>query len=1013
MRTNHQQGVRLVAGLAGTALVAAGVVGITGPASAEPLPFDDGSYVVLLDDPALASYDGGLDGLAATRPAEGESVDMTGADARRYAGYLAERQAELLEQVDAEATYTYQVALNGFAVELDGARATRLAGLPGVTAVLPNEVRSIDTVQSPEYLGLSGEDGVWAELGGTDAAGEGVVVGVLDTGVWPENPSFAGDDLRQGRSPRTDGKGRVVGRNPLVGVPFRTADDEVVMLKSDRTVFRGECELGEGWATADLCNDKLITARYFADSFLASVPEANRGEFEYLSARDGDGHGSHTAGTAAGNPGVAMSVDGLDLGEGSGVAPGAKLAVYKVCWEDDNPSTGGCYTADSIAAVEQAVVDGVDVLNYSISGTTTTVVDAVELAFYNAANAGVFVAASAGNSGPGSSTTAHNSPWVMTVGATTFKRDEGTVVLGNGATYKGASVIQDGFPQNELVLSTEAGLPGAAAAQVALCYPGTLDPAVVTGTTVVCDRGVIDRVAKSAAVEQAGGVAMIMTNTSPGLSLDPDFHAVPTVHVDDVAGAAIKAYATSDGATAAFEPGDTTGGAPTPIPQVAGFSSRGPTLAAGSDIIKPDIAAPGVAVVAAVAPGPNGGNDYNALSGTSMSSPHVAGLGALVLGENPQWHPSVVKSAIMTTATNLATADGSEVTDPFVQGAGFVSPADMFTPGLVLPSTEAEWGGFYAGQGLQLGDPGSEYEEIAPTDLNYPSVAISQQAGPQTVTRTFQALQAGTWDVEVDLPGYEVSTSTPTVRGNASGRAATSVDFTFTRTDAALAEWATGFITLEGPTTVRMPVAVRPVSVAAPSEVSGAVEDGSVEVGITPGFDGELELSTQGFAEGVTRSGALSPGAAAAAAYVTQVPAGTSLARFDLDATNDASDMDLFVYRMNAAGTALVALVGQSATGSADERVDVLDLPAGLYYSVVENYANAPGETQAAFEFTTYTVTPQTNLGGLAAEPNPIDVTAGEPTTFDVTWSGLDPESSYLGWVGYEGALAPTIVSVD
>ena len=1013
MRSHHPfHGRRLVACLAGAATVAAGSFAVTGPASAEPLPFEDGSYVVLLDDPALASYTGGVSGLAATKPGEGESVDLTGSDARRYAGYLAERQAELLAEVDAEATYSYQVAFNGFAVELDGARATKLAGLPGVTAVLPNEVRSLDTVQSPDYLGLSGEDGVWADLGGTDAAGEGVVVGVLDSGVWPENASFTGDDLRQGRSPRTDGKGRVVGRNPLVGVPFRTAGDDIVMLKSDRTVFRGECELGEGWDTVELCNDKLITARYFADSFLASVPAADRGEFEYLSARDGDGHGSHTASTAAGNPDVPMSVDGIDLGEGSGIAPGAKLAVYKVCWEDNNPATGGCYTADSIRAIDQAVIDGVDVLNYSISGSTTTVVDAVEIAFYNAANAGVFVAASAGNSGPGSSTTAHNSPWVMTVGATTFKRDEGTVVLGNGAKYKGASVIRDDFPQTELVLSAEAGLPGAAANEVALCYPGTLDPAVVAGKTVVCDRGAIARVDKSAAVEQADGVAMILANTIPS-SLDPDFHAVPTVHVDEVAGAAIKAYAALDGATAAFEAGDTTGGEPTPIPQVAGFSSRGPTLAAGSDIIKPDIAAPGVAVVAAVAPGPNGGNDYNALSGTSMSSPHVAGLAALVLGEHPQWHPSVVKSAIMTTATNMAAADGSEVTDPFVQGAGFVSPADMFTPGLVLPTTEQEWGGFYAGQGLQLGDAGAEYEAIAATDLNYPSVAISQQAGAQTVTRTFRSLEAGTWTIDVDLPGYEVSTSTSKVRGNASGRKSTSVDFTFTRTDAGLAEWATGFITLQGPTTVRMPVAVRPVSVAAPAEVSGAVEDGSVEIGITPGFDGELDLTTAGLAEGMTRSGALDPGGAAAAAYVTRIPVGTSLARFDLDATNDASDMDLFVYRMNATGTALVALVGQSATGSADERVDVLDLPAGLYYSVVENYANAPGETQAAYDFTTFAVTPQTTLGGFAAVPDPVNVTAGEPTTFDVTWSGLDPDSSYLGWVGYEGALAPTVVSID
>jgi len=983
---------------------------VTAPASAEPLPLEAGGYVVLLDDPALASYTGGIDGLAATKPATGESVDLTGAAAQAYASYLADAQADLLAEVGAEATYTYQVAFNGFAAQLDGAAATKLATLPGVTAVLPDEVRSLDTVQTPEFLGLTGDDGVWADLGGVDAAGKGVVVGVIDSGVWPENPSFAGDDLRQGRAPRTDGKGRVVGRNPLMGRPFVTPEDQIVMLKADGTLFRGECELGEAWDTTDLCNDKLITARYFADSFLASVPVDERREFEYISARDGDGHGSHTASTAAGNDGVPMSIDGIDLGEGSGMAPAAKLAVYKVCWEDDDPATGGCYTSDSVKAIEQSVVDGVDVLNYSISGSTTTTVDAVELAFYNAANAGVFVAASAGNSGPATSTTAHNSPWVMTVGATTFKRDEATVLLGDGTRHLGASVTRQPFPQTATVLSSEAVLAGADATAARLCSPGTLDPAVVTGTVVVCDRGVIDRVAKSAAVKQAGGLAMILTNTTPG-SLDPDFHAVPTVHVDEVAGAAIKAYVTSSAApTAGIEPGNTTGSVDTPIPQIAGFSSRGPSLASGGDIIKPDITAPGVAVVAAYAPG-SSGNNFNAISGTSMSSPHVAGLGALVLGEHPQWHPSVVKSAMMTTAGDIKAADGSDETDPFVQGSGFVNPTDMFTPGLVLPATEQDWGGFYAGQGLQLGEPGSEFAEVEATDLNYPSIAIGQRAGPQTVRRTFQALQRGTWTVEADIPGYEVTTSVAQVTGNKSGTKTTAVDFTFTRTDAALAEWASGFVTLTGPTTVRMPVALRPVSVAAPAEVSATAADGSVGITVTAGFTGQLALATQGLARGATSTGSIE--ASAAVASVSEVPVGTSLARFDLDSANDGGDFDLEVYRLNAAGTALVAVAGISATGAADERVDVLDPVPGLYYSVVSNYANAPGETVGAYEFTTFAVTPSTTLGGFTTDPGSLAVTAGQDASFQAVWSGLDPGARYLGWVGYEGALAPTVVSID
>ena len=1008
---------RAVAALAAAATAAAGSVALdAAPAVASPPALDngaygDGGYIVVLDAPAAASYEGGTEGLAATRPAEGERIDVTGAEVQAYTEHLVEAQADVLAEVGVEPTYTYQIAFNGFAAPLTAAQALKLAGEPGVLAVLPDEVRQLDTVRSPDFLGLPGDRGVWSRLGGVDEAGKGVVVGVLDSGVWPENPSFAGDPLPVGSEYRTNGRGKPKLRRLPVGEPFLDGD-QVVMQKADGTVFRGECERGEGWSSNDLCNDKLITARYFAESFLTSVPAENRSEFEYISPRDGNGHGSHTAATAAGNAGVAMSVDGIALGEGSGVAPAADLAVYKVCWEDDDDdaATGGCYTGDSVKAIEQAVIDGVDVLNYSISGTTTTVVDAVELAFYNAANAGVFVAASAGNSGPGSSTTAHNSPWVTTVGASTFKREEGTVVLGDGREYLGASVNTARLPQTELVLASDVGLAEADPAEVALCYPGTLDPALVAGTVVLCDRGVIDRVAKSAEVARAGGVAMVLGNVTPD-SLDPDYHAVPTVHVDEVATAAIKAYLAEAGSpTLGFEIGDVTGGAPTPIPQVAGFSSRGPTLAAGSELIKPDVVAPGFAVVAAVAPGPNGGNDYNAFSGTSMASPHVAGLGALILGEHPDWHPSVVKSAIMTTANNLAAADGSEVTDPFVQGAGFVDPAQMLEPGLVLPVSAEEWGSFYAGQGLQLGEPDAPFAELGPTDLNYPSFAISQQTAPQTVTRTFQAVRNGVWHVQADVPGYEVTSSVHAVRG-LRNRGPVSVDFTFTRTDAALAEWSTGFITLVGPTVVRMPVAVRPVSVAAPAEVAAAVAEGSVPVTVVAGFDGELPLTVAGLAEG-NRTVATFP-EGESDLYFAEVAEGTSFVRFDLDATNDRADLDLTVYKLNAAGNALESLAGQSASGAADERVDLLAPVPGTYVAFVDNYANAPGEARAEYAYTSYIVDPGATEGDLTATPNPLTVGSGAEATFKVSWSGLDPDGAYLGWIGYEGALSPTVVSLD
>jgi subtilisin family serine protease len=268
-----------------------------------------------------------------------------------------------------------------------------------------------------------------------------------------------------------------------------------------------------------------------------------------------------------------------------------------------------------------------------------------------AAANGVFVAASAGNSGPGASTVAHNSPWLTTVAASTHAVYEGTVELGDGEKYRGASISDSGLPQQTpIVLASAVGAAGVDGDEVALCAADSLDPAKVAGTIVVCDRGVYDRVAKSAEVKRAGGVGLVLANVTPG-SLDADFHSVPTVHVDETAGAKIKAYvAEVTTATAALLPGDRTGLPATPTPVIAGFSSRGPAIANGGDVLKPDISAPGVSVLAAVAPGPNDGRTFNLLSGTSMSSPHIAGLAALVRQKHPSWSPMQVNSAMMTTA---------------------------------------------------------------------------------------------------------------------------------------------------------------------------------------------------------------------------------------------------------------------------------------------------------------------------------------------------------------------------
>ena len=950
-----------------------------------------GRYVVLLSQPGATRYEGGIDGLAPTASPSGK-FNARSEKVKKYVGYLKGRQSQVAGSVGAEVLTGTTIASNSFTARLTAAQATELAGDRNVLRMVQDTAFEMDTWNTPRFLRLesasgTGTGGVWAANGGVAKAGEGVVVGILDSGIWPESASFAGAPLRS--------------KPGATYQPYRSGN-EIVMQKVDGSTFRGECEVGEKWGDST-CNEKIITARYYADAFVDSVKQKDRDPNEYISPRDGGGHGTHTASTAAGNFGVPASVEGRSFGKISGMAPAAKIAAYKVCFDDTNPATGGCYTSATLDAVDDAVSDGVDVINYSISGATDTVLDAVEFAFLGAAAAGVFVAASAGNSGPDASTVAHNSPWVTTVAASTHAVFENTVVLGNNATYKGASINSTPLSSKALVISTAAGLPPATAENVRLCVPGSLDPAKVTGKIVICDRGTIARVAKSAAVKQAGGVGMVLTNTEPG-SLDADFHAVPTVHVDEVAGAAIKAYVALIAApTAAFALGNITS-TPTVVPQIAGFSSRGPAIANDSDVIKPDISAPGVSVLAAVAPPSGQGRSFDLYSGTSMSSPHIAGLAAFILGKNPTWSPMTVKSAMMTTAYDLKNAHGSADTDPFAQGAGHVDPSGFFNPGLAVTSDRAEWLSFIEGQGFPL----AGVEPIAANALNTPSIAQGQVAASTTITRTFTGLQLGEWTIKIDLPGFTVTTDKATVNITTVNQRVP-VAFTFTRDRAELAQFAKGFVTLTGPTVVRMPVALRPVSVKAPTSVSGTGADGRTPIEITAGYTGQLDVVPSGLAKATTVQTSIATGDALRREVT--VPAGTKVARFVADATNDAADLDLYVYRYNAAGTALVAVAGQSATGSADETVTLFEPLAAKYLVVVEGYAAAPGETTTATTYDEYLVGPD-SLGNFYAEPDPVPVTQGQTTSYNAVWSDLLP-GRYLGMMEYDGALAPTYVTVS
>jgi subtilisin family serine protease len=1000
-----------VSALASGALIASSLLGGVVPASAaartasaEPaghsvVDLTAGRYVVTLEGDSAATYEGSVRGLARTLPEPGDQLDIRLPGVGRYIGYLEQRQQQLAARAGVTIGASYTLALNGFSADLTADQAAALAVDPAVASLTPDTLLHPTATPAPDFLGLTGDAGVWAATGGVATAGSGIVLGVLDTGIAPENPSFAGLPL-----------GGAAG-----DAPYYSAPGVVSYAKADGGTFTGACETGEQFDTTD-CSTTVIGARYFVDGFRSTGAIASAPSGEYLSPRDGDGHGSHTASTAVGATGVAAVVGGRDSGSISGVAPAAKVAAYKVCWTGDGTTADGCALSDIVSGIDAAVGDGVDVLNYSIGGGAATgSVTPIDQAFLGAASAGVFVAASAGNDGPAASTLDNASPWITTVAASTLPGYEATVELGDGERLVGASVTVDGDPDAAPLtgrLLAASAVAGAGAADARLCLDGTLDALRTAGAVVICERGVNDRVAKSAEVARAGGIGMVLVNVEAG-STDVDDHAVPTVHLDARYRDRLLAYAEAPDATATLLPGNRTG-AVTPVPQLAGFSSRGPAAAEDGDVLKPDIAAPGVGILAATANAEGQAPAWAFASGTSMAAPHIAGLAALYLGESPLASPAEIKSAMMTSAYDLVDADGAPLTDPFAEGAGHVDPPEYLTPGLVYLAGASDWASYIAGAGHpELVDPSTV--AVDPSDLNLPSIAIGSLAGVQTVTRTVTATEAGTFTAEAHLPGVAVAVEPAQLTFAAAGESA-SYTVSFTADGAPLDEFSTGSLTwTSGTTSVRSPLAVRPVVTDAPHEVEGRGDAGSVEVPVVLGAPGPIGLDSTGLVAGERQADPAGgdpdhsgSGSTGETVFLDVTLAeGVRFARFALDSLDDTADLTLAVTALDAGGAA--TSVHTAETDSADERIDIES--AASRYLVQVTFVDAPQST--AFDLTTF------GLGGnggggapLVPDPSALAGPVGGTVSYTASWSGLAPRTSYLGRIAYGGGDRSTLVSV-
>ena len=600
--------------------------------------------------------------------------------------------------------HTYDTLFTGFTAMMTPDEASAMKSMRGVLRVTPDRVRYLHTTHTPEFLGLNTTEGLWP----ASAYGDGVIVGVLDTGFWPEGESFSD----KGMAP----------------IPAR---------------WKGACQTGNAKDfNASNCNRKVIGAKYFSKGYEQARGKMNE-SVESRSPRDTEGHGTHTSSTAAGSPVQNADLNGLAKGTARGMASKAHIAVYKICWED------GCYDSDIAAAFEEAVKDGVDVISLSVGGSVVPYYeDSIAIGAFGAMKSGIFVSCSAGNSGPMAMSASNIAPWMITVAASTLDRKfSASVVLGNGVTIGGVSLVR-GTPKDEAVTALVFGGNVAAknATEGTLCLTGSLNPALVKGKIVVCVRGVNGRVAKGAVVQAAGGFGMVLANdAASGEGLLADSHIFPATMIGAKGGSLILDYIKStSNPTAHFRFGGTQLGVK-PAPVVASFSSRGPNSLT-PEVLKPDITAPGVNVLAGWTGrvGPSGlafdprRVKFNIISGTSMSCPHVSGLGALLKGAHPNWSPAAIKSALMTTASiidnrNGVLTDESTTTEatPFEYGSGHVRPDKALDPGLIYDMGELDYVNFlcsqpgYTSQKIQIftGDA-SHSCPLTPSrteDMNYPS----------------------------------------------------------------------------------------------------------------------------------------------------------------------------------------------------------------------------------------------------------------------------------------------------
>lgn len=1005
-------------------------------------------YIVQLRTPSaadqFASFNFKISGkTAGTTPA---SFDKDNAAVQAYTAELGALQAKVLSRAgsDIEKIYSYRYTLNGFAARMTEAQAHKVEHFDEVQTVWEDEIRPLATNFSPQFLGLF--EPTVGLRGAPGLDGDGVIVAIIDSGITPEHPALK--DTREADRP---GFCRSSFADTLLGLWLCKyyKDQEDKLLYDPPENWNGVCQSGVRFEET-ACNNKLIGARYFIDGAQSSGP-IDSGEIN--SARDTDGHGTHTATTVAGNR-VNASIFGTLLGAVQGIAPRARIAAYKACWLRPGDLRASCNTSDLTNAIDMAVADGVHIINYSVGSSLRTATAPDDIALMAAAKAGILAAVAAGNEGPNLGTIGSpaGAPWVITAAASSRdgQRFEEALEVISPPTVAGKYAVReasftprliDNDPiEGRLVLvdDNDDTLEGGGAGTTFDACESVVNGSDINGNIAYIQRGGCSFETKIANAEDAGAIAALVYNIAGKpivMTGTPGFSNIPALMIgqadgnlilDEIdAGQTVNLVLDKGFFLSEQETGNIMGA----------FSARGP--APVQDILKPDVTAPGINILAGFTPDAANsvaGENFAYITGTSMAAPHVAGIAALLRQAHPDWGPAAIKSALMTTARqDINQQDGTTPANPFDFGAGHIVPNKANDPGLVYDVTDDEYDAFACGtaspavdqarcDALTMGGLSFNAE-----DLNQPSIAVARLANSQTVTRRVTNVgdEAETYVANVVAPPEMTVSVVPSNLTIAPGQSAT-FDVTFTYASGPLDLWRFGSLTWSSSNhDVRSVLGVQPVSVTAPAEVSSFGGTGNISFPVEFGYTGSYTPGVHGLRKPLVVNGFVDEDRTktftfrstnGVTAHLIDVPADQLYLRFAMydELTDGNDDLDMYIYY--CPDNINCTKIGQSGEPTSREQFNVILPGAGRYAVLIhgfetDNVADGPGANYQLLGWAIGLIDDQGNM----TATGPGFVNAGTTANVDVNWNGLESNWIYLGGISHntpQGLVAITIITI-